>query len=506
MRQVRSTTLMALLMLASTASAQSARPVTTGKGTASAITAADVYARIAFLASDELKGRDTPSPGLEQAAAYIAQEFKTFGLQPGGDSSTFIQRWPYDRKQFSASGARAILGAQPLTYLQDFFIIPGQSDSVTGTIIYAGVASTQPAALPAAARGQILAYYVPGKAADETWLGTVRSILQPALALQPQAVVLLLDPAFPTDQIGFVATNAGGETLPATVVGLKYDVAKVWFAQAGSDLDVVRARTTADAAPSAALTLTLVTRQETTGSRPPNVVGILPGSDPVLKDTYVVFSAHLDHVGVGQPNAKGDSIFNGADDDASGTSAVLEVAQAYAALPADQRPKRSIIFLTVSGEEKGLFGSKYFVEHPPVPADQIVANINIDMIGRNNPDTVVAIGQDYSSLGALVQQVAKAHPELKLTVAPDLWPQEQLFFRSDHFNFALQKIPSIFFTTGLHADYHQPSDEVQTIDTNKVARIAQLTFQLAQAIAGSADAPKWTEQGIAAMKAISGNE
>jgi Zn-dependent M28 family amino/carboxypeptidase len=214
----------------------------------------------------------------------------------------------------------------------------------------------------------------------------------------------------------------------------------------------------------------------------------------------------MDHVGVGAPNAKGDSIYNGADDDASGTSAVLELAQAFAALPPAQRPKRSLIFLTVSGEEKGLFGSKYFVEHPPVPADRIVANVNLDMVGRNNPDTVVAIGQDYSTLGTTIQQVASAHPELKLKVAPDLWPQEQLFFRSDHFNFAAKNIPAIFFTTGLHADYHQPSDHVETIDTDKLARIAQLIFHFGQAVATSAEAPKWTEQGKAAMKAISGNE
>jgi Zn-dependent M28 family amino/carboxypeptidase len=236
------------------------------------------------------------------------------------------------------------------------------------------------------------------------------------------------------------------------------------------------------------------------------VVGILQGSDPALRDTYIVFSAHMDHVGVGAPNAKGDSIFNGADDDASGTSAVLELAQAFAALPAAQRPKRSLIFLTVSGEEKGLFGSQYFVEHTPVPLDKIIADINIDMIGRNNPDTVVAIGQEYSTLGDIVQQVAKSHAELKLVVAPDLWPQEKLFFRSDHFNFAVRNIPAIFFTTGLHADYHQPSDEVDTINTEKLARIAQLIFHLGQSVANNAEIPKWTEQGKAAMKAISGNE
>jgi Zn-dependent M28 family amino/carboxypeptidase len=230
------------------------------------------------------------------------------------------------------------------------------------------------------------------------------------------------------------------------------------------------------------------------------VVALLPGSDPALKDTYVVFSAHMDHVGVGQPNAKGDSIYNGADDDASGTTAVLEVAQAFAALK--QKPKRSLLFVTVSGEEKGLLGSAYFAEHPPVAAEHIVADINIDMIGRNNPDTVVAIGQEYTTLGTTVQEVARAHADLKLKVAPDLWPEEQLFFRSDHFSFAQKGIPAIFFTTGLHDDYHQPSDEPATIDADKLARIARLVYHLGEAVASATTAPKWTEQGTSAMKAI----
>jgi hypothetical protein len=128
------------------------------------------------------------------------------------------------------------------------------------------------------------------------------------------------------------------------------------------------------------------------------------------------------------------------------------------------------------------------------------------MIGRNHPDTVVAIGQEYSTLGALAQQVAGSEPGLKLTVAPDLWPQEQLFFRSDHFNFAIKNIPAIFFTTGLHADYHKPSDEVQTLDTDKVARIAQLIFQLGKSVAMAPEPPQWTEEGKAAIRRAGGNE
>jgi hypothetical protein len=232
----------------------------------------------------------------------------------------------------------------------------------------------------------------------------------------------------------------------------------------------------------------------------PNVVAILRGSDPELADTYVVFSAHMDHVGVGTANAAGDSIYNGADDDASGTSALVEMAEAFATL--EEAPRRSLVFLNVSGEEKGLLGSRWFTDHPTVPIEAIVANVNMDMIGRNAPDSIVVIGQEYSSLGPLVRQVATEHPDLGLTVSTDPWPEERFFFRSDHFNFARLEIPALFFFAGVHEDYHQPSDEVAKIDAGKAARVARLAFWTAHAIADSPTAPVWSEQGLAEVRAL----
>src|SRR5690606_19369155 len=138
--------------------------------------------------------------------------------------------------------------------------------------------------------------------------------------------------------------------------------------------------------------------------RAPNVVAVVPGGARELRDTCVVFSAHFDHVGVNpnRPDATGDSIYNGADDNASGTSGLLEVARAFASLP--KAPARSLVFLAVSGEEKGLLGSRYYSDNPTLPLEKIVANINVDMIGRNAPDSIVVIGQEYSSLGPLVQE------------------------------------------------------------------------------------------------------
>jgi hypothetical protein len=469
--------------------------------TEAAISAADVRARIAFLASDALRGRDTPSPGLETAAQYIANEFKALGLQPLGDSGTFIQRYPYDRRELKATGARVELRAgdtgQTLRYLQQYFLLPGPIDTASAPVMFAGTAPLQAVQLPASARGRIVAYYMPGKGPQGEWLERARASVLGAVGAQPAGLIMILDPEFSPESIGMIASSAGGEQLPFLIAGVSYAAAKEWFARAGQDLDALR--NAATPAEVSGLAATMSVQMDGTTSRPPNVVALLPGSDPALKDTYIIFSAHMDHVGVGQPNAKGDSIFNGADDDASGTSAVLEVAQAFARLP--PKPKRSIIFLTVSGEEKGLLGSDYFASHLPVPAEKVVADINIDMIGRNNPDTVVAIGQEYTTLGETVQQVAKANSDLKLKVAPDLWPQEQLFFRSDHFSFAKRKIPAIFFTTGLHDDYHQPSDEPQTIDVDKLARIARLVYHLGFAVSDASTPPKWTEQGIAALRA-----
>ena len=220
----------------------------------------------------------------------------------------------------------------------------------------------------------------------------------------------------------------------------------------------------------------------------PNVIGILPGSDDRLRAEFVLVSAHMDGLGVG-PAVDGDSIYNGADDNASGTAAVLEVAEALAALR--KRPKRSVAFLAVSGEERGLLGSAAFVENPPIPLERIVANLNVDMIGRNWEDTISVIGKPYSTLGGLVDSVAAAHPELSMAVVGDRWPSEGFFFRSDHFNFARKGIPTVFFFNGVHEDYHMPSDEVDKIKFEKAARIGRLVFEIALAVANAEEPPRW---------------
>jgi Zn-dependent M28 family amino/carboxypeptidase len=237
--------------------------------------------------------------------------------------------------------------------------------------------------------------------------------------------------------------------------------------------------------------------QQTT---PPNVIAVVRGSDPALRDEYVVLSAHFDHVGIGRA-VGGDSIYNGADDNASGTAALLEIAKAFSNSP--ERPRRSIMFLHVSGEEKGLLGSRWFSDHPTVPVRQIVANFNVDMIGRNSPDSIAVIGKKYSTLGSLVDRTAVSHPELGLTVTDDLWPGQQFFFRSDHFNFARVEIPALFFFAGEHDDYHEASDHADKIDADKAARVARLIYYSVQAVANDPQKPTWDPRGLAEVKSMS---
>jgi len=227
----------------------------------------------------------------------------------------------------------------------------------------------------------------------------------------------------------------------------------------------------------------------------PDVVGILEGSDPVLKNEYLVYSAHMDHIGFSRTSAqmpdslRADTINTGADDDGSGTVGVVELAEAFSQKGA--RPKRSVIFLTVSGEEHGLWGSDWFVNHPPVPLPQITADLNADMIGRNWKDTIVAIGREHSDLGLTLAKVNGAHPELHMTAIDDRWPQESFYTRSDHYNFARKGVPILFFFNGVHPDYHRPSDSPDKIDAEKESRIVQLLFYLGQEVANAPERPKW---------------
>ena len=292
-----------------------------------------------------------------------------------------------------------------------------------------------------------------------------------------------------------------GLATPLPIVGLSSTSAAALLAEVGLDLTALRESPPTNAISLDGITMNVAAPFEVSAHTPPNVVGMVRGSDPELRNEYIVYTAHFDHVGVGIPDESEDSIYNGADDNASGTSVLLETAAAFAAL--EVLPARSVIFLAVSGEEKGLLGSEHYSENPTVPIEAIIMNINLDMVGRNHPDTVIGIGRQYTNLGPLTDRVLREHPDIGFTVIEDPKPEEQGFFRSDHLHFVNKDIPAIFFSAGFdHEDYHKPSDEVELIDAEKAARVGRLVFHLGALVAGGTVDPEWTEEGLAEVRRI----
>jgi Zn-dependent M28 family amino/carboxypeptidase len=461
------------------------------------ITSAEILKDITFLASDELLGRDTPSPGLETAAEYLASEFAAAGLEPAGDDGTYIQRYPYtsivmirDKREVSVTGAD---GRSVLEYGTDYYVLPGQQVATDVEVLWGGNAASPLPDVSAKAGGRLVLFY----ATENPLAGSGEGLMtafQAAMGGGAAGIALALDQTQTADSIaGWASGLAGsGLALPVPLVGLSNESARTWVSLGGRDVDTLMEASSAvilegmTATASAPISVSQVT--------PPNVVALRRGSDPALADEYLVYSAHFDHVGVGTPNAEGDSIFNGADDDASGTAVMLATARAFGRL--EEAPARSVIFLAVSGEEKGLKGSEYFAQNPTVPLEGIIVNLNLDMVGRNHPDSVIAIGREYTNLGALSDQVVEENPEIGLVIGFDTQPEEQFFFRSDHLHFVKQDIPAIFFSTGEHDQYHKPSDQADLIDGEKAARVAKLVFLLGEKIAtGNAD-PAWLPGGL----------
>ena len=474
---------------------------------AAGIRPARIRQHITFLASDELAGRDTPSPGLEAAASYLVEALEEAGLEPAGEGGTFIQRFPYTRTAMVTAARqinyRSAGSTRELQYARDYYVIPGQRMAENAEVVFGGPAGRPSTGVAQLASGKVVLFTTVGNPV----IGTGEELLsafQAAAQGRAAAVVLLLDGTQVPDSILNMASGLQGAGLatPIPIVGLSSEAGAILFAEAGLDLPALRESPTRNAIPLAGITMNVSAPFEVSEHTPPNVVGMVRGSDPELRNEYIVYTAHFDHVGIGIADATGDSIYNGADDDASGTAVLLETAAAFAAL--DVPPARSVIFLAVSGEEKGLLGSKHFSENPTVPIERIIMNINLDMVGRNHhPDTVIGIGRQYTNLGPLTDRVLREHPDLGLTVIDDPRPEKQGFFRSDHLHFVNKDIPAIFFTTGDdHSEYHKPSDEFDLINMEKTARAGRMVFHLGALIAGGTVDPEWTEEGLAEVRQI----
>jgi len=450
------------------------------------IDAANALAHVRRLSDDAWRGRGTPSPGLDSAAGYVARWYGRWGFEARGDTG-FIQRVPLLMLRRRVEAAwRVGETFRPMQVAVNIVLAEPPAGEGTWPV---RVASND--SLPRDAAGSVVVF-PPSTAAGEGMLARVaaarRAGAAAVLTVVPDEVVPRIAAALAANEHESPWTVA----LPPRPLLVGWLAASAWRAVAPSARD-------------GRLAWRLRVRVDTAARAwAPNVIAYLPGRDPQLRHEVVVLSAHLDHVGVGPP-VDDDSIYNGADDNASGTAALLEIAKAFAALSPELRPRRSLLFLHVSGEELGLLGSQWFVAHPPVPLAAIVADLNIDIIGRNAPDTVVVVGKPFSTLGATIDSVAAAYPGLRLRPIDDPWPQEQLFLRSDHFSFAQHGIPAVFFFGGFHADYHRPSDEADRIDADKLARVARLVFAVARAVADADARPRWNLRAWEQVRLLTGN-
>ncbi len=489
------------LLLTSTGLSLAAQTPTPGVPAAATITAEDLMRHVSILAADSMLGRATPSPGLEQSAAYVASEFRRAGLRPIGERGSYLQRfgvtrWVIDSSrsvvELTGGGRRgtARLGKDARYVLGR---IPEQS--LRGPVILiAGPDSTMPSGMEVKDKIVLL-------------VADFSKPVSPALNQKivdlaeagPKAVLVLSNRDSATFALRLATAarprverdSQTGPNSGAPVIELHDRSVRAILAGAGINPVPLRALKHGEhrLVPGIRIEVRLA-RRVLARARVPNVVAMIEGSDSLLRKEYLVYSAHIDHIGItpGQP----DSINNGADDNAAGVAGLLELAEAFAQPGA--RPKRSILFLAPSAEEDGLLGSEHFTEHPTVPLSQVVANLNMDLIGRNWRDSVIAVGLEHSDLGRTLRLVVQAHPELRMAPIADRWPEERIFYRSDHYNFARKGVPILFFTSGTHPDYHQPGDETDGIDGEKVSRLVQLLFYVGAHVADTEARPQWAAE------------
>lgn len=488
------------------------------------IAAAQLRDYLTFIASDELEGRDTPSRGLDTAAKFLAMNLSRWGFKPAGDDGTFFQRIELKRNRTNTGQAKVEFNDRALAAGVDFLSIGGPGN-ISGPLVFAGngwlIKSKEIDAYKGIdAAGKIAVIFGAPNMRPRGITGADlgrngEDSLNPGQYARQKGVVGLIyvpDAQYLANwQRSRVIVERGSTvvakfqpqstaTPPLPSIVISPEIATALFAN-----EQQTAPNTANATevpPPFAMSdqkkiaMNLPSSSESIPTQ--NVIAVWEGSDPQLKSEYVALGAHYDHVGSGCPPNGTDTICNGADDDGSGTTALLSMAEALA--KARTRPKRSILFVWHCGEEKGLWGSRYFTEFPTVPLNQIVAQINLDMIGRskkegdtnsrNNaltgPDSIYLIGSTMMSteLGELVNTVNKSFLNLTYdTKYDDPKDPNRFFYRSDHYNYAKKGIPIIFFFDGVHEDYHRAGDHADKIDYEKMEKVTRTIYMTAWEIA-----------------------
>jgi hypothetical protein len=494
------------------------------------ITKDNAFKHLSVLASDEYEGRETGTPGGWKAADYIRDHFKAIGLK-GPVKGDYFQA--IDMVRYSLSQILTIDG-QPAEALKDFYIMP-QTVSAKGfmfntpMILFAGYGLTKNGYNDfnghnvAGKVVMVLKAVEPGSTsttaatpASARAAGAALSTKLKYLSDNKATAVLVIDPAvdnmsenlknyLQTEQL-VMKSKENAERLNAAqampVITIGSGTANKILAGAGTNLEALIKKITDTGKPATQeikIAVSVCANKTEKKVRAENVLGFLEGSDPRLKSEILVVTGHYDHIGI-TPSAKGDDkINNGADDDGSGTTGVLMIAEAFAkAKKAGKGPKRSILFMTVTGEEKGLLGSEWYAENPIFPLEKTITNLNIDMIGRGDKDHesdnnfVYIIGSDMlsSDLDRIGKKANRDYVNIKLDEKyNNRTDPNRFYYRSDHYNFAKHGIPVIFYFNGVHEDYHQPGDEVSKIDFPMLAKRTKLVYFTAWELANGVKRP-----------------
>ena len=508
-----------------------------------AISARRIGARIQFLADDLLEGRGTGARGSEIAARYIASEFAEDGLRPAGDHGTFLQN--FDLVGVSLDPASRLALETPRETIElkngENSVLSSRAQKadvpIDAPLLFVGFGIDAPEMHwndfeGVDAAGKILVCLVGEPLSDDpsffggkrlTYYGRWTYKYEEGARRRAAGVLIVhTDELAPygwqvvrnswSGEQSQLPLTAGEEDLPLAGY-LTHEAARRLFADSGLDFDALAAaagRRGFQAVPIPGSRARGDLRFQLRRFKTENVVGVLEGSDPKTKDTVVALSAHFDHLGIGSPDARGDTIYNGAVDNATGCSALLEMARA--ASDAHWRPKRSILFLALTAEEQGLLGSAYAAMHPPVPAAKIAADFNMDSMpvwGRM--DDFSLLGIERTTLGPIADSVARA---MRVKLDPEAHPEQGAYYRSDHFPFAKIGVPAVSVKGGLivHGHdaaygekifedynknhYHQPSDEFDpSWDLSGIVQESQFVLRLTEAVSNAAVMPRFRKEG-----------
>ena len=474
--RLRSLALLALAAPFAIAAVQRAAPRADAKAGFDAITIEGAKVTLGYLAGPECEGRGTGQPGYDKAAEYMAKRFKDLGLKPVPGLDGYFQKAPFFRVSMASAQGLAPKGKLGLDDL--YFPSPNGDVDARGPVVMARVPKDGRLDVAPYAGKIVVAYAPEGVSADESAAALRRA--RGRLANSDAKLFLVAMPKVPKNHtFGRPSKPTAGRVAYAqvSVAALK---------RVGLTPEVLAVREP---------NLTMTAKLKVEEIKIANVVAMVEGTDPALKSEYVGIGAHLDHLG-----RQGDTVYWGADDDGSGSAALVEVATAFARNPI--KPKRSIVFMAFYGEEMGLYGSKHFATNPPFPLDRMVAELQMDMVGRdsdgeqNGDKTRIDKASETKDVMRLVGSkristeldriVREQNAATGFTFRDDA---EDVYTRSDHYEFAQRGVPIAFFFDGFHPDYHEPTDTIEKINFDKLTRVAKLCFLSAFELATREKAP-----------------